>query len=198
VSDFWKNRLIQAGLTLFWGSVIVLLMLTYASESPFWETRAHLPDAISVAPQGWAFFTRDPREATKKVYVEQRGEWNVDQRFYAGSRSLSELFKRNRLVQVELANVLQQVGDDEWMGCEETRAACTARPDLPEVDVRNTSNMQQFCGRFLIEKQPPVPWAWARSADSIYMPSELVVLDVACDGPGPATAASEHDSTPTS
>jgi len=176
------NNIVKFSVYILWRGIIVLLLLTYAGESPFWETRNYLSEAIGIAPQGWAFFTRDPREPQEKVYFKENGSWVLDQRFYAGSRPLSKLYERNRLVHVELANILQQVEDDMWRECQDGLAACISDTNIPVVAVRNISNLQILCGQFLIESQPPVPWAWASSKKSVYMPSKLVQLEVECDG----------------
>lgn len=195
MSHAWKTFLIRVCLTLFWGSVIVGLTLTYATESPFWETSKHRQNAIRMAPQGWEFFTRNPREPTNQVYVQRDGQWTLDDRFYAGSRSLKMLVQRNRLVDVELAHLLAQVKDSTWTECEEGLRACTEAGRFERVAVANESNLRNVCGSFLIERQRPTPWAWTADSDDLYMPAKLVAIDVDCrrkSDDAPATA----DATP--
>lgn len=175
-----KNRLIKLLLASIWGGVIAYLTLVYAEESPFWEVANQRANVIRIAPQGWAFFTRDPREPVDQAYTQKEGRWVLDGRFYSGTRSFGDLLKRNRLVQVELAHVLSRVDESEWTACKDSLQGCIERGGFNDVTVRNETNLQNLCGRYMIERQPPVPWAWSGASEEVYMPSQIVALDVVC------------------
>lgn len=166
--------------TFAWTAVIVGVGLTFASESPFWEMSKLRNQVVYLMPQGWAFFTRDPQEATDSVYEHGSAEWRKVAEFRARSRSIGELFQRARIIHVELAHVLTQVRSNEWTQCVDGVASCTARGSHSHVVVENRSSFRNLCGSYLVERQPPVPWAWSSSRLELYMPSRIVQLDVRC------------------
>jgi len=170
----------QGLLLVLWSSIIFYLAGVYAQENPFWKLQSHRAEMIRVSPQGWAFFTRDPREPVDRVYIREENGWVFDERFYAGSRSSSDAFKRNRLVHVELGHALARVRSSQWVKCKDDLYTCLHEVDIERVQVTNRTNMQSVCGEFLIERQPPFPWAWA-STSEVYMPSKLLHAVVQCD-----------------
>jgi hypothetical protein len=104
----------------------------------------------------------------------------LDERFYAGSRSFSDIFKRNRLVHVELGHALARVRASQWVECKHDLYSCLHEVDIERVRLTNRTKLQNVCGEFLIERQPPVPWAWAGTSE-VYMPSKLLHAVVQCD-----------------
>ena len=138
-------------------------------------------DAPLWAPQGWAFFTRDPREKHVIPFIQDGSRnWR--------SGSLAPYFqwkyafglnRRPRAQGVELGILLALIPRAPWHQCSDDIATCIRK--LPvDAEVRNESPIPSLCGRVALVSQEPMPWAWASVGDREPVPSEIVSLQVSC------------------
>jgi antimicrobial peptide system SdpA family protein len=138
---------------------------------------------IAVFPQGWAFFTRDPREPVDEAY--RPGERLVPILYpNSSARNLFGFSRRARAQNVEMAALLLEVPASAWKECRAPLRRCLEVAPGCAVAVANVSVTRQICGPVVVERQPPVPWAWGRSTGRIHMPSKVVRLEVACPASG--------------
>lgn len=138
-------------------------------------------DAVkSVVPQGWAFFTKDPRDDRFSVLRESSDGWetvpvgpNGDPRYVFG------LHRYPRVQSVELHLLAETVPAEAWVSCAGSWARCADALDA-SAPVRNAVAAPSLCGRLTIVRSEPTPWAWAHSVDPEQMPSTAARLDVSC------------------
>lgn len=145
------------------------------------RTRAHV---MALAPEGWGFFTRDPRE--DRVYIwEVRSDGQLVSANMADARgfAIAGVSRSARLRGPELAALIDQAPEHAWRPC---RGAVLPCVEATWLSIRNEARVQSLCGHFVIEKRPPVPWAWSRGAP-VAMPARVLALDVACDEIGAAS-----------
>ncbi|MCP9958274.1 MULTISPECIES: SdpA family antimicrobial peptide system protein [Streptomyces] len=177
----------RARTALVLASVAVLGLLQVAfSVVP--ETAAGSPTAAPVVrsflPEGWAFFTRSPREPRQSVWVEKEpGAWSEVER--TGGASPSNLFGVSRALRarnVELGHLYQQAVDEKatWVECEgRAPAACLAGTPV-SARLRNHSPSPVLCGTLGISEREPLPWAWAKEYPPETMATRVLHLEVAC------------------
>jgi antimicrobial peptide system SdpA family protein len=131
-------------------------------------------------PQGWAFFTRDPREERLHVYAETARGWvSADPGPHASWQYAMGFDRRPRVHGVELALLLAQFRQAAWQECKQNPVTCLATVETAAMVV-NTSPQPAFCGPLGIVRQVPVPWAWARATKPVTMPSQILKVDVQC------------------
>jgi len=135
---------------------------------------------IAFFPQGWAFFTRDPREAVDRAY---RPGAPLVPLLYANSspRNLLGLGRGARTLNVELAALLHELPASAWQSCDAPLERCVEARAGGRVAIVNRFPEPRICGDVVVERQPPVPWAWGRAIDETHMPSKVARLDVRCD-----------------
>jgi len=136
---------------------------------------------IAISPQGWAFFTRDPREPVDRLYRGTASGWAQATFTNSSARNLFGLSRAARALNVEMAALLAELPPDRWLECRSTLEACLREADSHGVTLHNRSLTRLACGALTVQRQPPVPWAWSRNAERIHMPSEVVRLNVRCD-----------------
>jgi antimicrobial peptide system SdpA family protein len=135
---------------------------------------------VVVAPEGWGFFTRNPRLPNPYVYRRQGEGWvRVGE---AGNRfaSLLGLKRDSRAQGIELERLLARLPAGAWKACEGGLEACLAGEPPFTIPVPNPMRVRSLCGELAVEAKEPVPWAWSRSAGSIRMPSKVALLKVSC------------------
>jgi len=137
---------------------------------------------IRWAPEGWAFFTRSPRE--EDLYSVRRtaaGSWlPAADNPYSRPKNFFGLNRAPKAQGIELGFLLHQVDKKAWDQCETTPAQCLEDAPTAKI-IRNASPDPTYCGTIGVIKQAPVPWAWSRSAARIQMPIHLVKLEVRCE-----------------
>jgi len=138
-------------------------------------------------PEGWAFFTRDPREEGVRVYVRRRdGNWTnaIEAPLGAWSNALG-LNRAPRRQNVEQGLLLAALPRDGWSPCVSTELAlCLDRVDHT-VTFANPSPVATLCGEIAVVKQKPVPFAWVVGKDrgeleGFRVPNRFIRVEAKC------------------
>jgi antimicrobial peptide system SdpA family protein len=131
-------------------------------------------------PQGWGFFTRDPREDRTWIFVRVNGAWKSA--YLAPHARLSNLLGLDRASRgqgVEMGTFLKWMNGKSWARCHSRPTEC-----LESIPVRaqldNKYPHPTLCGTIGLVQQKPVPWGWSRSPTPVVMPSAVVKLEVRC------------------
>lgn len=140
------------------------------------------PIVQQVLPEGWGFFTRDPRELDMLMFIDHGEEWrNAALAPVAQPSHLLGMNRRPRAQGVELGMIVAVLDDDDWGECgpRETAEECiSTAPGAGAQD--NLSPQPTLCGRVALVKAEPVPWAWASSSNSVARPIVATRIDVSC------------------
>ena len=173
--------LTKIGLTAFWGLVVVLVLFGSVPESPFPWTPEERLTLTALAPEGWAFFTRNPREPVQELYRRRNGEWVPYERANFSVHNWLGMKRLSTIENVELQHLLRKAGPDStWTQCSDDLQACRRTHELYTVQVKNTTATRRFCDSLLVRKHKPVPWAWSDAASPVVMPSSVVQLNISC------------------
>lgn len=133
-----------------------------------------------VAPQGWAFFTKSPREPDMVAWVPGAGgTWNQALSApHSEVRNIFGLNRRSRAQPVEMGLLASTVPAERWLDCDDGDIPrCLA--GAPAVSVENPSPQPLLCGPVGVSRQQTLPWAWAGAADT-RMPAAVLRLEVRC------------------
>ena len=150
---------------------------------PYNPIGSQYPDRIGVrafVPEGWAFFTKNPREQQFMAYTKQAGEWRPALSMpVARPRNVFGLNRAARAQGVELGMLLHEVPESAWSACSEPDAACLRLPPL-EAPIANEASAQTLCGEVGVIFREPVPWAWRRKVSPDEMPASVAKIRVQC------------------
>jgi antimicrobial peptide system SdpA family protein len=140
------------------------------------EDRASM---VKIFPQGWKFFTRDPRTADP-VPLRRVGEaWlPYDTLVTQSATNFFGASRQGRAIGPELTWVLASAKDADWQACRESPSACLDR--MPVKTIKTSLPHPQLCGSVGIVSQAPVPWAWASTGRPVVMPSSVLRLEIRC------------------
>jgi antimicrobial peptide system SdpA family protein len=130
--------------------------------------------ARALVPEGWAFFTRDPRRPSPVAYDTARnGQWRPAP---PRSRGPAGLDKRDRARAAEIALLTHRLDGADWTKCDGEPATCLA--SAPATPVANTATVRTLCGDIGIVLQEVLPWAW--NDLPTVLPSRVARLTVTC------------------
>jgi antimicrobial peptide system SdpA family protein len=146
-------------------------------------------DALKVSrllPQGWAFFTRDPRE--DRLTAHRLGEDAQLEPFGRSPHSrwvnILGLNRRSRAEGVEIALLVagvQQLDPNPWTSCQDAPGTCAlAMAEAGRVHELNPVVPRPLvCGDIIVKLEAPVPWAWSQSPPPSSS-SRLLAMRVRC------------------
>ncbi|HSP17291.1 MAG TPA: SdpA family antimicrobial peptide system protein [Thermoanaerobaculia bacterium] len=171
------RRVLLAGLVVLWSGALLSITVTALPYNPLTLQPREDRGIKTLMPEGWGFFTRDPREPDLIVFVQSGQTWRKLRNMPISSAANSFGIDRfPRAQSVELAMLLHEVDEDAWRRCSEAVSTCLrgASP-IPIVDRSPRPTLE---GTLALVRQEPIPWAWSANAESVVMPSSFVVIEV--------------------
>lgn len=168
------------GIAGLWAVLALYVVHAALPYNPLRLPYAHALRTQVWAPEGWAFFTRNPREPRPFLYRLDGATWaSASLGPHARASNAFGMNRRARAQGVELGLLLEGVPSRSWKRCEEAPLGCLdAAPAAARV--ANRSPRPSLCGTIGVVRQAPVPWAWARAPKPVVMPSNVIRLEVSC------------------
>lgn len=166
--------------------LVTLVPAVYIFHAALPYNPVQLPGGRSVglrviAPQGWKFFTRDPREERLLVRVpDGAGGWTSDVTpTNSAPRNLFGALRSSRAQPSEMSELLLRAPEEAWVACTEDPDVCLAA-FAPPLALTNPDATPTLCGDVGFVLQPPVPWAWARRLGAVTLDSKVLRAEVSC------------------
>lgn len=163
-----------------------LILGLYAADGAFPTNPIELPFQSSIEsqrwlPQGWAFFTKSPRDDKIKAWTKSdSGLWeSVLTGASIDKENLFGLSRYMRAQAVEIGLLSYEAGRENFKSCTQNPVDC-GQNTSQNITVRNTSSVPTICGPLIVANQKPVPWAWSKTFKEKHMPSEVIRLEVLC------------------
>lgn len=124
-------------------------------------------------PQGWAFFTKDPRDEQTTLYkIENQKNIEINMKNGA-TNAFFGISRKNRIMLIELAQIVNQLDTNSWKVIKSKEEFLTYSDTAKAVEIINFVNHSIFKGEYLITKQKPLPWSWRENRDSLFMPAKV-------------------------
>lgn len=122
---------------------------------------------VTLFPQGWAFFTRDPDSESIVAYTVH-GDTLTSAMFTPQTRASnwSGLSRTQRAQGPELAFAAAASGNEAGSDCEGLLSDCApVYLRLPPVQYSNTSPTPTVCGDIVLVRQQVPPWSFRSSGE---------------------------------
>ncbi|MFH9075588.1 SdpA family antimicrobial peptide system protein [Streptomyces alboflavus] len=174
-----------AALTTAWGVVILYVAQAALPENVLtlpWQEPTTRPVA-STAPQGWAFFTKSPRDAELTPYRLDGGKWgSVRLTPHSKPSNAFGLDRASRSQGIEAALLVSVAGKKvRWRNCTKERTAEDCLASTPNSGkVTNPSPAPSLCGTAALVQMKPTPWAWRDLLKETHTPEKAAVWEVSC------------------
>lgn len=177
---------VKGALVLAWSWAIVTVLRGSISDHPLRPSDLEKFNLVAVAPEGWGFFTRNPREPGFQLYQQLGGHWRQVLLHNGEARTMFGIRRDARVQGVELQGLIYAIPDSAWTQARDPLPDLLERSDLFTHQVANRALHPTMCGDYVLVRQEPVPWAWASARDRLDMPSRSVRLQVDCGSASPA------------
>ena len=164
----------------FWVVVIYGILVASLPFNPLSVPRILTINLQTICPQGWAFFTRNPREEQTYLYRIIEDQPVLQPVHNSRASNLFGAERRARLESMEIAMLAESVKADKWFNCEDGIGQLDSLNQLSTVKIRNNFSHPKICGAILLEKKEQVPWAWSKEISAGEVPSKIAKLLVLC------------------
>jgi antimicrobial peptide system SdpA family protein len=171
-----RRAAVSGWLTIWAGAVLwaAVSSLPYNPLSPglHAERRTRL-----VLPEGWGFFSRDPRERDLIVARKTAGQWQLDPP-HADASNVFGLSRITRVIPIEASQILGELSQP-LVPCDGTLEACLAA--APVHEVASSRRRPFLCGDVAFLRRAPVPWAWHALMTPEQMPTDYLRMHIRCE-----------------
>lgn len=149
----------------FWSVFIFFLMATYMPYNHFSPNKKIKLEVSLFMPEGWAFFTRNPREPNLYVYSVKNEKYKLINHLNSSFENYFGFSRGSRVMSIEMGKILEKIKPSSWK---------PTSNELKTIYIENKAFNPSIKGLFLIELREKTPWTWIKSYDSIKMPSKYV------------------------
>lgn len=160
---------------------------TYSTAFQVEDTALILPLSGTLQPvfrtfltQGWAFFTRSPREQDLFIFgQDDASNWrSISHGPPSRIRNVFGLRRLPRAESVEIGLLSHSIPGSAWAECLDSVTLCLE--SLDSMSIENKSHRPIICGEVGLVLAEPIPWAWRHLSERFEMPAAAVKLDIIC------------------
>ena len=129
----------------------------------------------AIAPQGWGFFTRSPKDDNVDIYLLKNSAVKLVSYPNASYRNYFGGSRKSRTIGMEISVILGKLKTVPW----DTVTVNTPVLDTTKV-VHHIDSKWLFYlskGEYLLVKKPIVPWAWYGNENN-FIPYETIHIQV--------------------
>jgi antimicrobial peptide system SdpA family protein len=167
------KQLIIIGLT--WFAIVVYIGLASIPFNPLSLSYNQKASIFTLIPQGWGFFTRNPREDEPYIYKKAGKTWIQISKPNAASGYFFGASRQGRKINFEAYNLISQLKDSlSWQKVDLVMANPKQFADLPLVRFINNTTSPILLGEFIFVKKRKIPWAWSNYYFTQPMPSKVL------------------------
>ncbi len=149
--------------------LLFILIIVSSVESPLEPNFSSKKTVFTFFPQGWGFFTRNPREKIIKLYkVDNEGKVisliksNSAREFYFG------ISKKNRLVNWEISTLIPKIPKTNWI--KNQKDSLFFSKNKAKDTIINDFVKPSLRGTYIVVIQERIPQAWGEYYKKIVMP----------------------------
>lgn len=135
---------------------------------------------FTFVPQGWAFFTRNPREAQIVLYKKtNKNKLEVINQRHSSYLNLFGLNRKAAKMIIEVAFLKEKTNDHLFQNTRwNYQGNIYSKIPSKCYKIKNQLKDSYLKGEYVIVYQKPVPWAWSKSVNKIKMPAKIIRLNI--------------------
>ncbi|MEU5150688.1 SdpA family antimicrobial peptide system protein [Streptomyces yangpuensis] len=136
---------------------------------------------VNIAPQGWAFFTKSPRDPEVVPYKKTPEGWQtLSLTPHASPHNAFGLDRESRAQGVEIAMLLAAAQKSDWRDCTDSGQTCLSSSGDTARQLENSSPDPTLCGTVGLLQERPTPYAWRDLVPEPHSTERVMVLEVTC------------------
>jgi antimicrobial peptide system SdpA family protein len=165
--------------------VVVLLFTIFISSiqfNPIQNKYNHKRIVFSLTPQGWAFFTRNPREAQTLIYEIKKDKLVLLNHKHSSIYNWIGLNRKSSVIMSEMQIIRSKLADSIFINSE-WNYQINKTGNFPKKNtlVKNEIFNPILCGEYVLVFQKPIAWAYSKSLKNISMPAKVARIKINCN-----------------
>jgi antimicrobial peptide system SdpA family protein len=179
----WTPRQLGLFALALGGGWLIVFVYAVHAALPFNPIQLPFENEVQVRmwmPEGWAFFTKDPRGEVMFLFANRDGKWISA--LMGPNAKFSNVFGLNRASRIQGAEagaLANKFPKSALRDCRDSPAVCLEHI-ATAGSIKNASPNPSLCGEIGIVLQEPLPWAWWASGHAVVMPSRILRINVSC------------------
>lgn len=162
-------------ISLFWCFVVLYIAFASIPFNPLSLsfTKSYL---YSLVPEGWGFFTRNPKEEVHLVFKKTRdNRWKLFTKSNADPEFSFGISRKNRRILAETQYLIEKLDDTMFLSRDGNAFNfSTKKIILTKSAFKNPI----LTGDLILVKQKRLPWAWSENYKEINMPYQIARVHV--------------------
>jgi antimicrobial peptide system SdpA family protein len=159
----------------------VLMIFSSSVETTYNPTFGVKYAALYFMPEGWGFFTRDPREAIVDLYhIEKNNELIPFTRSNASAEFVFGASRLGRRYGMEVSMVLKSVASNEWKYFNaydyKDSVQLVKEVEVPLKKIEHVNYLKK--GKYLLVYHEPVPWTYISHPEHFKVKWGLMKLSI--------------------
>lgn len=170
-------------LSLIWmGGFITVVFFSSIQFNPIQKQINSKKIVYTLVPQGWAFFTRSPREAQILIYRNEKGIFKKENHTHSSVYNLLGLSRKSSVIMSEMQLVRYEIPNKLFSNTKWNYQNNYMGYIPKEIfKFKNKVDNPILCGEYLLVLQKPIPWAWSSSILEIEMKAKIIRIKIECN-----------------
>lgn len=130
-----------------------------------------------LAPQGFSFFSKDPRDETFFIESASENSWDIQ----LPTSILSNLFgikRTGRAQGVEVGQLLGNFPEEKWTACHSMKECDEIKSDLNINVVEEPESFKFIRGTYIITVGEPISWFWTDFKETTTFDRRIIKVEV--------------------
>ncbi|MCJ7934114.1 MAG: SdpA family antimicrobial peptide system protein [Chryseobacterium sp.] len=116
----------------------------------------------TLLPEGWSFFTRNPREDMVTIYKVVNNTPIRVSSLNSETDNLCGLSRKSRKLGYDVSTMLSTLPKNNWVKTNSLNKLEIKKQNFNKVNKKNLQINTLDKGQYMIVTQPTIPWAWSK------------------------------------
>ncbi|UFT99138.1 SdpA family antimicrobial peptide system protein [Radiobacillus kanasensis] len=164
--------------SVFWGFIFLSSVITGMGATAVSPTKDSQVVYSSILPQGWGFFSKDPRAPIMGLYAADEKSTEI---LWPTMRAenIFGLYRKGRAQGVEMGALFTKIEKGEWSKCDNSDLD-SCKKQANEVEVENIAPSPLLCGTYYFTQEKTIPWSYFKYSESETKVTKIVKGDITC------------------
>lgn len=158
-----KKRIIFLISVFIFGSIFITsVLIGMAKNNPVTNFNKDTQIKIgTIWPQGWGFFSKDPRSTNMKFYSLEGSK-----KVRLPNMKIENVFglnRKGRAQAIEAGRINSEIAEEKWKKCEGNSCNIKDIEDSKEsLTIKNDSPKPLLHGEYIFAQEKPIPWNYSK------------------------------------
>lgn len=171
------NFKVYKNLLIFIWVILILLIFVSSLKTQVVLGERTKTQLNTFFPEGWSFFTRNPREPLLEAYKIENNKIIIIPLSNSSFENFFGFSRKSRVKGFEASVIVSDIPSTVWKEDKGTDYAKHINDNIVNVKLKNT-NQYFKKGKYMFVLRKPIPWAWAGKNQDKFSPYSVIISNV--------------------